>query len=232
VPVGPSVTTSSSTTDFSFQNLVFLGNLFEFLAAEIIFKNQYLPHFESKFYQINSIKSCSSRSSQKLHPKSHSNSSKNFQLQFNLIQFSVKKSFNIQELLHSKSKHIMEPSPCTPSSSSSSSSRAFQKHQEHNLKDPPSMDLIPTKQNKLPSFIDRFFSPFNPCTIKDLGGSHSMTWFVEFCLLQSSLLVLFMGSIHFNHASLYVYIYIYTSLNFFSIQERIQNRFNVTPNLI
>ncbi len=29
-----------------------------------LFKNQYLPHFESKYYLINSIKSCSSRSFQ------------------------------------------------------------------------------------------------------------------------------------------------------------------------
>jgi hypothetical protein len=35
------------------------------------------------------------------------------------------------------------------------SSRAFQRHQEHNLKHPGSVDLITTKQNKLPSFIDR-----------------------------------------------------------------------------
>jgi hypothetical protein len=33
---------------------------------------------------------------------------------------------------------------------------AFQRHQEHNLKHHPgSVDLIPAKQNKLPSFIDR-----------------------------------------------------------------------------
>ncbi len=37
-----------------------------------------------------------------------------------------------------------------------SSSRAFQRHQEHDLKHPGgSVDLISTKQNKLPSFIDR-----------------------------------------------------------------------------
>jgi len=52
-----------SLTDFSFQNLVF-WNLFEFSAAEINFKNQYFPHSESKSYQTNSIKSCSSRSFQ------------------------------------------------------------------------------------------------------------------------------------------------------------------------
>jgi hypothetical protein len=52
--VGPGVT--ASPTDFSFQNLVF-WNLFEFSAAEITLKNQYLSHSESKSYQINSIKS-------------------------------------------------------------------------------------------------------------------------------------------------------------------------------
>jgi len=36
------------------------------------------------------------------------------------------------------------------------SSRAFQRHQEHDLKHPGgSMDLITTKQNKLPFFMDR-----------------------------------------------------------------------------
>jgi hypothetical protein len=33
--------------------------------------------------------------------------------------------------------------------------RAFQRHQERDLKHPGSVDLITTKQNKLPSFIDR-----------------------------------------------------------------------------
>jgi hypothetical protein len=50
------------STNFSFQNLVF-WNLFEFLGAKS-FLNEYLPHFESKSYQINSIKSYSSRSFQ------------------------------------------------------------------------------------------------------------------------------------------------------------------------
>jgi hypothetical protein len=67
----------------------------------------------------------------------------------------VKKSFNIQELLHCMAKRhgtkpIMQPS----------SSRAFQRHQEHDLKHPSSVDLITPKQNKttqnkLPSFIDK-----------------------------------------------------------------------------
>jgi hypothetical protein len=37
--------------------------------------------------------------------------------------------------------------------------RAFQRHQEHNLKHPSSVDLITTKQNKLSSFIDRLVWP-------------------------------------------------------------------------
>jgi hypothetical protein len=36
-------------------------------------------------------------------------------------------------------------------------SRAFQRHQEHNLKHPGLMYIITTKQNKLPAFIDRCF---------------------------------------------------------------------------
>jgi hypothetical protein len=61
----------------------------------------------------------------------------------------MKKSFNIQELLRCKSK-CHGTKPMHPSSS-----RAFQRHQEHDLKDPSSVDLITTKQNKLPSFISR-----------------------------------------------------------------------------
>ncbi len=99
------------STDFSFQNLVF-WNLFEFSEAEIIFKNQYLPHSESKSYQINSIKILLIKIFPTT-PKAHSNSSKIFS--YDLFWFSVKKSFNIQELLHSKSKHHetkpMHPSP-------------------------------------------------------------------------------------------------------------------------
>jgi hypothetical protein len=80
--IDPSVTTSS--TDISFENLVF-WNLFEFSVAEITFKNQYhLPHSESKSHKINSIKSCSSRSFPTT-PKAHSNFSEIFHLQFNLI---------------------------------------------------------------------------------------------------------------------------------------------------
>jgi hypothetical protein len=65
----------------------------------------------------------------------------------------MKKSFNIQELLHHKSKRP-ETKPMHPSSL-----RAFQRDQECNLKHPGSVDLITTKKNKTnnrPSFIDRW----------------------------------------------------------------------------
>jgi hypothetical protein len=109
------------------------------------FKNQYLPHPESKSYQINSIKSCSSRSFQQT--KGTSQFLWSFQLQFNLI--SVKKLFNIQELLHSKFKQhgtmLMH----------ASSSRTFQRDREHDLKHPSSVNLISSKQNKQTTLLHR-----------------------------------------------------------------------------
>jgi hypothetical protein len=59
-----------------------------------------------------------------------------------LIEFSVKKSFNIQELFAPQPKRH-ETKPMRPSSS-----RAFQRDQERDLKHPGSVDLISTKQNK------------------------------------------------------------------------------------
>jgi len=64
----------------------------------------------------------------------------------------VKKSFNIQELLHCRSERhgtkAMHPS----------SSRAFQRDQVHDVKHPGSVDLISTNKTKqtnyLPSLID------------------------------------------------------------------------------
>jgi hypothetical protein len=61
----------------------------------------------------------------------------------------MKKSFNIQELLHYKSKHH-EAKPMH-----SSLSKAFQRHEEHDLKHFDLVDLITTKQIKLLSFIDK-----------------------------------------------------------------------------
>ncbi len=117
-------------------------------------KNQYLPHSESKSYKINSIKSCSSRSFQQHQKKADSKFLQNFQLGLKLI-FS-EKSFNIQELLHHKSK-----SHGTKPMQPSSSSRAFERHQEHDLKHPGLLDLITTKQNNyLASQIDVFHKLF------------------------------------------------------------------------
>jgi hypothetical protein len=54
----------------------------------------------------------------------------------------VKQSFNIQELLHCKAKQhgTKAHAPLL--------SRAFQRHQEHDLKHPGSVDLTTTKHNK------------------------------------------------------------------------------------
>ncbi len=114
-------------------------------------KNQYLPHCESISYQINAIKSCSSRSFQQ-HQRHISIPPKFFN--YDLIKILVKKSVNIQELLHRKSKHH-GTKPMQPYSL-----RAFQRHHEYNLKHPDSVDSLSAKQNKtkqykLSSFIDR-----------------------------------------------------------------------------
>jgi hypothetical protein len=114
-------------------------------------KNQYLPHSESKSYQTNSIKSCSLRSFQQ-HQRHIPIPLK--KLSFDLINFQWK-NHSIFMNFCTASPNVMEPSPCT------SLLRAFQRHQEHNLKHPLSLvDLITTKQNKLPSFIDRYLLLF------------------------------------------------------------------------
>jgi hypothetical protein len=101
--------------------------------------NQYLPRSESKSYQINSIKSCSSRSFQEhqrhipIPPKFSATTSFNFQWR----NHSVFKNF-----LPRKSKHH-GTKPMHPSLS-----RAFQRHRGHNLKHPCLVDLNTTKQNK------------------------------------------------------------------------------------
>jgi hypothetical protein len=50
--------------------------------------------------------------------------------------------------------------------------RAFQRHQEHDLKHPGSVDLITTKQNKLSTFIDRCdvgaIYMYMPCTTSQI----------------------------------------------------------------
>jgi hypothetical protein len=61
----------------------------------------------------------------------------------------MKKSFNIQELLHHKSKRH-ETKPMLPSSWG-----AFQRDQECDLKHHGSVDLIDTKQNKQSTLLHR-----------------------------------------------------------------------------
>jgi hypothetical protein len=60
----------------------FLGIYLNFQQQKSL-KNQHFPHFESKYYQINSIKSCSSRSFQQ--HQSTFQSLQKFQLGFDLI---------------------------------------------------------------------------------------------------------------------------------------------------
>ncbi len=108
------------------------------------FLNQY-P--ECKSYQMSSIKSYLSRSFQQhqrhitIPPKCSATI---------LIYFSVKKSFNIQELLHHNSKRH-GTKPMHPSWS-----RASRRHQEHDLKHPPVrwISELQNKTNYLPPKID------------------------------------------------------------------------------
>jgi hypothetical protein len=66
---------------------------------------------------------------------------------WNLFEFSLKISFNIQELLHHKSKRH-ETNPDAPSSS-----RAFQRDQECDLKHPGLVDLISTSKTKQTNYL-------------------------------------------------------------------------------
>ncbi len=94
-------------------------------------KNQYLPHFESKSYQVNSIKSGYQDLSN--NTKGMFQLLQNFQLWFNFIF----------------SEEIIQYSRCPGTNPMHhSSSRAFQTHQEHDLKHPGLVDLITTEQNK------------------------------------------------------------------------------------
>jgi hypothetical protein len=81
-----------------------------------------------------------SRSFQQHQGHIHSNSSKNFS--YDLIEFSVKKSFNIQELLHHKSKrHGTKPThPSFP--------KSFPKMPRTQSEASSSVDLTTTKQKQ------------------------------------------------------------------------------------
>ncbi len=68
----------------------------------------------------------------------------------------MKKSFNIEELLHHKSK-LHGTKPMHPSSL-----KAFQKHQEHDLKHLDLVDPTSTKQNKFIPIIRAFYAFESP----------------------------------------------------------------------
>jgi hypothetical protein len=109
-------------------------------------KNQYLPHSESNSYQINSIKSCSSRSFQ--------------QNQRHIPippEFSATMWFNFQWRNHSIFKNFcttspngMEPSPCTPPR------LELSKDTKKTIWSIP-VWWMSYLQNKLPSFIDGWY---------------------------------------------------------------------------
>ncbi len=112
----------------------FLGIYLNFQQQKSL-KNQYFLHSESKSYQINSIKILLINIFPTT-PKAHSNSSKKFQLRFNLI-------FNEKIIQYSRTF-----APQVQTTWNQAHARAFQRHQEHDLKHPRLVDLITTKQNK------------------------------------------------------------------------------------
>ncbi len=123
--VGPIVSTSS--TDFFPFKTWFFWNLFEFSAAEITLKSISLAH---------------------------SNSSEIFSYDFILFYFifseeinSIFKNFGTVTQVQTS----WNQSPWHPSSQRELSKDT----KEHDLKHPGLVNLITTKQNKLPSFIDR-----------------------------------------------------------------------------
>jgi hypothetical protein len=143
VPVAQALPRPQPT--FSFQNLVFLEFIWIF-SGRNHFKINISLHFESKSYQINSIKSCSSRSFPTT-PKGTFQFLRNFQVRFSSIfqwrNHSIFKNFC------TASPNVMEPVliesfPTTPRTRS----EAFKFGGSHNYI---------TEQNKLPSFIDRWF---------------------------------------------------------------------------
>jgi hypothetical protein len=108
-------------------------------------------------------------------PTAHSNTSKKIQLQFNLI-FS-EKIIQYSRTFASPSPNLMEPSPCTPPHQELS--------KEHDLKHPVFVDLITTKQNKLPSFIDRYKIARFPQQV--LAGSQNIKGFIKKIMFISGL---------------------------------------------
>jgi hypothetical protein len=125
----------------------FLGIYLNFQQQKSL-KNQYFPHTESKIYQINSIKFCSSRSFQQhqRHVPIPSKFSARIQFNFQLRNHSIFKNFC------TASPTVMKPSGCTPPPQELSKDT-----KNVNWSIPvPWISSVQNKTNKLPSFIDRF----------------------------------------------------------------------------
>ncbi len=121
----------------------FFGIYWNFQSQKSV-KSQDFPHSGSKSYQINSIKSCSSRSN---NTKTHSNSSKIFS--YDLISFSVKK------IIQYSRTFVPQVQTSWNQAHAPLLVKSFQRHQEHNLKHPGLVNLIVTKQT---TFIDKWQS--------------------------------------------------------------------------
>jgi len=133
--IGPSVTQVLPHPQLISPSKTWFFGIYLNLQWQKLLQNQYFPHSESKFYQINSINQDLSNNT-----KGTFQFLQNSQLQFN---------FNIQELLHHKSKHRgtkpMHPSSLRAFQRHQEHELAFQRHQEHELKHLGSVDLITTK---------------------------------------------------------------------------------------
>jgi hypothetical protein len=134
-----------SSTDFSFQNLVF-WNLFEFSIAKNHLKINISHTLNPNL--TNSIPLNLAHQDLSKKTKGTFQFLRIFQLQFNLI-------FNEKIIQHSRT---FAPQVQTSWNQAHAPflSKAFQRHQDDNLKHLDSMDFISTKQKKLPSFIDKF----------------------------------------------------------------------------
>ncbi len=101
----------------------------------------------------------------------------NFQLWFNLI---------FSERNHSIFKNFCTTSPNVMKQAHALLSwRAFQRHQEHNLKHLGLVNLIITKQNKLPSFIHRLVWPVSLAQVwthHKIGKLNMWTLFYNVCI--------------------------------------------------
>jgi len=133
-------------------------------------ENQYLPHSESKSYQTNSIKSCSSRS-----------------LQQHLLGFNFNfqwKNHSIFKNSYTASPNAMKPSWCTPPP------RELSKETKNMIRSILVPWISSVQTNKLPSFIDlcprtgwHYCSTLATLThvcqiINYFWGSHFKKWFI------------------------------------------------------